>query len=418
MAEVSNILQVVHYHQPELEQEHESQQPEVEEDSYIQSLDSSITDWPFHNNNSNDHLYAFDYLNPPLSPPHFSLSPQPLPHIYPDFEYDSDYSDSLTDMNYVTNLFESRQDYVPDDDLHQNSVSDSFFDSANENFGLRVSGSDDVEEDIGFGIGVEIDRVDSSLNGLRVAGIDSDSDLEDETDGANDTDGDLGLPVLWNSVLFDEQGDGNEEFEWEEVDDDREGLSSVIDRIEEITVSSEISSDDDDSVIIGEEAVRNLEWEVLLAVNNFNRDFDLENDDGVTYLAVEDGYTYAAEYNTLFEQFVETESALKGRPPAAKSVVENLPSVILTKEYVQENNVVCAVCKDDIFVEDKATRLPCSHHYHGECIVPWLNIRNTCPVCRFELPTDDADYERRKQRRDGLGLLDDLQVRYNLEVLP
>ncbi|XP_048546743.1 E3 ubiquitin-protein ligase RING1-like [Triticum urartu] len=89
-----------------------------------------------------------------------------------------------------------------------------------------------------------------------------------------------------------------------------------------------------------------------------------------------------------------------GAPPAARAAVERLQVVAISGEEAAQG---CAVCKDGIVQGELATRLPCAHFYHGACIGPWLAIRNSCPVCRYELPTDDPDYEQRRARRRSAG---------------
>ena len=38
--------------------------------------------------------------------------------------------------------------------------------------------------------------------------------------------------------------------------------------------------------------------------------------------------------------------------------------------------------------------LPCHHLFHSGCVVRWLLTRNTCPCCRYQLPTDSPLYNR------------------------
>ena len=76
-----------------------------------------------------------------------------------------------------------------------------------------------------------------------------------------------------------------------------------------------------------------------------------------------------------------------GTPPASAASVAALPRVIVGPAEV-EAGAECAVCKDAFAAGDEATRLPCKHLYHGDCISPWLESHSTCPVCRHQMPTE------------------------------
>ncbi|KAH0922393.1 hypothetical protein HID58_022411 [Brassica napus] len=76
-----------------------------------------------------------------------------------------------------------------------------------------------------------------------------------------------------------------------------------------------------------------------------------------------------------------------GNPPASKSAIESLPRVEVGELHIKaEAN--CAVCTEVFEAGAEGREMPCKHIFHGDCIVPWLSIRNSCPVCRFELPSD------------------------------
>lgn len=47
----------------------------------------------------------------------------------------------------------------------------------------------------------------------------------------------------------------------------------------------------------------------------------------------------------------------------------------------------------------EAKQLPCNHMYHPDCILPWLKTHNSCPVCRFTMPTEsDGGFKGRRMR--------------------
>ncbi|TKY56761.1 E3 ubiquitin-protein ligase RING1 [Spatholobus suberectus] len=75
--------------------------------------------------------------------------------------------------------------------------------------------------------------------------------------------------------------------------------------------------------------------------------------------------------------------------PASKSAVESLPAIEIDATHMAVESH-CAVCKEPFEFSTIAKEMPCKHIYHPECILPWLEIRNSCPVCRHELPSETA----------------------------
>ncbi|KAL3635126.1 hypothetical protein CASFOL_019673 [Castilleja foliolosa] len=120
------------------------------------------------------------------------------------------------------------------------------------------------------------------------------------------------------------------------------------------------------------------------------------------YVGESGDYVDAGGLENLLERLAETESSTRGAPPASVSFVNNMPYVTINDD--ESDSMECAVCKDSFIVGTVVNMLPCFHRFHPSCILPWLSARNTCPLCRHEVPSDDVDYEARKRNRgDGYG---------------
>ena len=88
-------------------------------------------------------------------------------------------------------------------------------------------------------------------------------------------------------------------------------------------------------------------------------------------------------------------------PPASMKAIKHLPTIrVQPEDLVDPNNRECCICLDDNKLDEKVTRLPCAHIFHTCCIVDWLaNHSCTCPVCRYELPTDNPQFEAGRMQR-------------------
>ncbi|KAF0909748.1 hypothetical protein E2562_000077 [Oryza meyeriana var. granulata] len=86
----------------------------------------------------------------------------------------------------------------------------------------------------------------------------------------------------------------------------------------------------------------------------------------------------------LLDYLADTDPNRQGTPPAKKEAVAALPTV-----RVHDAAATCPVCLDEFEAGGEAREMPCKHRFHDVCILPWLEAHSSCPVCRYQLPTDE-----------------------------
>ncbi|KAJ7531055.1 hypothetical protein O6H91_14G030800 [Diphasiastrum complanatum] len=261
---------------------------------------------------------------------------------------------------------------------------------------------------------------------VRERSVEQDEDAESGVDTDSGTEG-----VRFEFEGWDSADDEDDE-EWEEVEDEEEvgGTGEDGNEIEvvdetEIEVTEETPTEGladqriEDQLDLQNPLVRELHnlrfrarnieenlqrylQSLLENIGGQNIEVLVELPDHPTYVGNPGDYVDAREFELLLQQFAENDNSRRGAPPAAKTAIDALPSVVIAQCHVVDGITVCAICKDGLGLGSSAKQLPCLHLYHQGCILPWLGSRNSCPVCRFELPTDDSDYEEQKKLRESI----------------
>ncbi|XP_042478855.1 RING finger protein mug145-like [Macadamia integrifolia] len=100
----------------------------------------------------------------------------------------------------------------------------------------------------------------------------------------------------------------------------------------------------------------------------------------------------------LIEEVAELEASLMDMVgdgsfrlvPASRSSIEALEIKKFDDTEDPSSSAIetCMICMDEYVKGVDIARMPCSHFFHSECIVTWLEHKNSCPLCRFELPTE------------------------------
>ncbi|PON98060.1 43kDa postsynaptic protein [Trema orientale] len=103
-------------------------------------------------------------------------------------------------------------------------------------------------------------------------------------------------------------------------------------------------------------------------------------------------YELAMSDGTWFQEEIERALSVSAEDfrtvPATKSSIEALKEAKvddLSATTIEQ----CSICLENLSFEniDKVLRMPCSHVYHKDCIVRWLETSHMCPICRYAMPT-------------------------------
>ncbi|KAM6581085.1 hypothetical protein CsatA_004859 [Cannabis sativa] len=79
------------------------------------------------------------------------------------------------------------------------------------------------------------------------------------------------------------------------------------------------------------------------------------------------------------------------RRQSAELMMEGLGRVRVTEMELRKDPI-CPVCKEDFEIGEEVRELACKHFYHNDCILPWLRLHTTCPVCRYDIDEDSNDH--------------------------
>lgn len=238
----------------------------------------------------------------------------------------------------------------------------------------------------------------STYGGESDASLDGHSFLENDNfgnpNGESDLDSDNDIDPM-NAGIFQWNSEDEDDSEWDEAD------------IESFTAAAQphgsLMPNGGDVYInwrrqlLSAEVVGTFPLSIRERIQAHTGDLltNLEESLERNYVGRSGDFLDARGFEDLLEHLAENESSRRGAPPAAVSYINNMPRLTISEDKL--DGMACAVCKDSFTAGTVVNQLPCFHLYHPSCILPWLSARNTCPLCRYELPTDDRDYEARKR---------------------
>lgn len=85
--------------------------------------------------------------------------------------------------------------------------------------------------------------------------------------------------------------------------------------------------------------------------------------------------------------FPGSAQSFQGQPPASNEAIKSQ-----LKHTPGDSSQTCGICLKSFCTTETMTSMVCDHPFHSSCLLTWLKSSNTCPHCRYEIFTDNEDY--------------------------
>lgn len=74
-----------------------------------------------------------------------------------------------------------------------------------------------------------------------------------------------------------------------------------------------------------------------------------------------------------------------GSPTGRMIPIETSSGYITNERILLAEDAECCICLCSYDDGTELHALPCSHHFHSTCIVKWLKMNATCPLCKYNI---------------------------------
>ena len=81
----------------------------------------------------------------------------------------------------------------------------------------------------------------------------------------------------------------------------------------------------------------------------------------------------------LYLKYVSCFNAVTVTDNVPINPINNLQTLIITNNMPED---ICSICLEEFKYDEELKKLKCDHIFHKDCLEPWLNNNNKCPICR------------------------------------